>query len=179
MKSVDLHLALASRQGASREAVRLLGLASIQSTVADVDLQNSIGTQITDNVVPFAVHCRRMIDLVEGEGGRCGGDAPLDGLDEFAGHGPFPSRIRDAINQVVHSRTLRISFLDASNPRVPRDQWLGALQEAALLHMETDKRARLTVPVRLLINAYLEHVQAGFDKHFGPRLKQWDVWAVI
>ena len=131
MKDVDLHLAVASRQGASREAVRLLGLASIQSTVAD------------------------------------------------AGHGPFPNRIRDAVNQMVHSTTLRISFLDASNPRVPRDQWVGSLQEAALLHMETDKRARLTVPVRPLINAYLEHVQTGFDKHFGARLNQWNIWAVI
>lgn len=179
MKQVDLHLAIASRQGASREAIRLLGLASIQSTVADVDLQNLIGTQMTDIAVPFAVHCRRLIEMVASEGGESGGDALLGGLDGFVGHEPFPNNIRDAINQIVHSRTLRISFLAPSNPRLPPDSILGAMQEAALLHLETDRHARLTVPVRPMINAYFEHVQPGFDRTFGKRLNEWRVWDVL
>lgn len=201
-KKVDVHLIVTALQLVRREAVRLLGFASIHTY--DQNMQQRVFGDALETVVPFAIHCRRLIELTKLDTSAIDiefkNSLEIDGQGERAS---IPARLWDALNYVLHSRTVRGAFLKMREVEAATqtdNAWSMAAREAVsnlqgrgclgspgfnpwryslVLKCETDKNELATVPVLALAETYFDGVEPRVRNVFGDRISKWGIWDVL
>ena len=195
-KKDDLHLVATAHLAAGREALRLLGLSWIHTT--DQELQQRIFAGVIDTVVPFASHCRRLIELANM---RLGEDehhefcvkVEIDGLSTRA---ELPKTLYKTCGMVLHSRTLKGAFAKIREKEFTGDKnsvWSEAAKKAAIseghdclgvpgqnswryspiLKLETNNTEKRSVPAITLAQMYFDVVEPRTLKTFGAELSKW------
>lgn len=104
---IDVHLVIAARVAAGREALRLLGMSSIHAS--DQLIQQRVFGEAVEVAVPFAVHCRRLIELIRYR--KKSFKIPLQSSREFEPYNPKPRDFFVALNAIIHSRTIHGRFV--------------------------------------------------------------------
>lgn len=195
-KTVDLHLVATAHLAAGREALRLLGLSWIHTT--DVELQGKIFSAVIDVAVPFASHCRRLIELTNirlSEDQRVPFHVELE-IDDEQKRAEYPTDLKSALDLILHSRTLKGAFARVREKEInatSKTLWTEAAVSAAIrehhgclgapgqnpwryspiLKIETDKRTKHSIPTVSLAMMYFEKVEPRTLKTFGGELSKW------
>lgn len=153
----------AARRTALEYGTKVAGLCGNIWPARDDGLYSIVAQQVISEVVPFAIHARRYMELTGNKKGAATSYGPLVGIKVGA---PYEMDVWTALNRIVHASDLRIEFV---TPKSRKHDHLGDLVIASLIAISPE-RAEVRVCPQGIFYGLMEKLLP--DNRPAPKAKQ-------